>query len=290
MKNSEINIRDPYVMLYEGKYYLYGTRGPTCWGPADGFDCYVGDDLENWEGPIEIFHNDGTFWSDRNYWAPEIHVYKGMFYMFATFTAEGVCRGTQILKSDSPTGPFKVYSDGPLTPRDWECLDGTLYVDKEGNPYMVFCHEWQQVGVGDGTICYIPLTDDLREAKGEPVQMFSASQAPGVINIRGGENYVTDGPFFYRMSDGTLSLLWSSMGEGGYIEVVSYSDSGDITGNWSHEPELLFEKDGGHGMIFKDKEGNLRFTLHSPNATLKERPHFLYIEEKEGKLKVVDKN
>ena len=32
MKLADINIRDPFVLLHEGKYYLYGTRGATCWG------------------------------------------------------------------------------------------------------------------------------------------------------------------------------------------------------------------------------------------------------------------
>ena len=30
MKTNEINIRDPFVLVHEGKYYLYGTRGETC--------------------------------------------------------------------------------------------------------------------------------------------------------------------------------------------------------------------------------------------------------------------
>ena len=38
MKLSDIHIRDPFVLLHEDKYYLYGTRGATCWGEADGFD------------------------------------------------------------------------------------------------------------------------------------------------------------------------------------------------------------------------------------------------------------
>ena len=52
--------------------------------------------------------------------------------MFASFKAAGVCRGTQILVADHPKGPFVPHSDGPVTPRDWECLDGTLYVDPGG--------------------------------------------------------------------------------------------------------------------------------------------------------------
>lgn len=44
MKTTDINIRDPYVLLHDGHYYLYGTRSATCWGPAEGFDCYTSDD------------------------------------------------------------------------------------------------------------------------------------------------------------------------------------------------------------------------------------------------------
>ncbi|MGL6202167.1 MAG: glycoside hydrolase family 43 protein [Lachnospiraceae bacterium] len=282
LTNNDINIRDPFVLLYKGKYYLYGTRGPTCWGKADGFDCYVGYDLEHWEDPIEVFHNDGTFWADRNYWAPEIHEYQGQFYLFATFSKEGKCKGTQILKSPSPKGPFVVHSNGPITPKDWECLDGTLYINKEGRPYMVFCHEWQQIG--DGTICYVSLSKDLKMAIGVPSVMFSASQAQGVVRIRNGDNYVTDGPFLHRLSDGTLCLLWSSFGEGGYIQLVSYSDNGDVTGNWRHDPKLLNEKDGGHGMVFADSSGDMRYTLHKPNTTLKERPVFYHVKEENRRL------
>ena len=58
MRTDEINIRDPFVLVHEGKYYLYGTRGATCWGPATGFDVYFGDDLENWSAPVPCFEND----------------------------------------------------------------------------------------------------------------------------------------------------------------------------------------------------------------------------------------
>ena len=134
MKRTEINIRDPFVLVHEGVYYLYGTRGATCWGPADGFDVYISRDLENWEGPHVCFHNDGTFWADRNYWAPEVYCYGGAFYMFASFKHPDVKRGTAVLKADSPMGPFRPHSDGCVTPRNWECLDGTLYVSKAGDP------------------------------------------------------------------------------------------------------------------------------------------------------------
>lgn len=284
LTNSDINIRDPFVLKHEGKYYMYGTRGATTWGLADGFDVYVGTDLEHWDGPFEIFHRPDDFWSDRNFWAPEVHFYEGAFYLFATFKAEGVCRGTQILKADSPLGPFQIHSDGPVTPRDWECLDGTLYVSDDGTPYMIFCHEWQQVQ--DGEMCVIELSEDLKQAVSEPRLLFKASEAKNVIGIRGGHNYVTDGPFMYRAQDGALLMIWSSFGEGGYIVVVAKSDNGDMTGNWTNEDELLFEKDGGHGMIFTTFDGKLLLTLHSPNETLKERPKFYEIIDKNNTLRL----
>ena len=39
MKKEEINIRDPFILLADGVYYMYGTRGARCWGEDDGFDC-----------------------------------------------------------------------------------------------------------------------------------------------------------------------------------------------------------------------------------------------------------
>ena len=286
MKLTDINIRDPYVLVHGGKYYLYGTRGPSCWGEGTGFDVYVSDDLETWSDPIEIFRNDGRFWATHNYWAPEVHVWKGAFYMFASFKAEGVCRCTCILKADSPLGPFVPHSDGPITPADWECLDGTFHVDGEGCPWMVFCHEWKQVF--DGEICAIRMKDDLTGPTGEPQLLFRASAADWVVPCRyidGKPGYVTDGPFMWRCEDGTLLMLWASFsGEGDYTEGLARSTNGEITGEFE-QVEPLFMKDGGHGMVFRALDGRLMMTLHSPNRTLEERPFFFEVEEKDGLLR-----
>ena len=284
MKRTDINIRDPFVLVYEGAYYLYGTRGETCWGPADGFDVYVSRDLENWDGPFVCFHNDGSFWADRNYWAPEVYFYQGAFYMFASFNHPDVHRGTAILRAESPMGPFVPHSDGCVTPKDWECLDGTLYISKAGKTYMVFCHEWVQAG--DGEVNAIPLTDDLRAAAGEPRLLFHASDAQWCQvkhHSSGVSGCVTDGPFLWRTADGTLLCLWASFSEGGYTEAVAVSDNGEIDGHFT-QVEPLFMDDGGHGMVFRGLDGQLYLTLHSPNAHLEERPFFHPIIERDGRL------
>ena len=278
MRTDEINVRDPFVLLHDGSYYLYGTRGETCWGKASGFDVYWSDDLKDWQGPLPCVENDGSFWADRNYWAPEVHCWQGAFYMFASFKSEIRHRGTAILKAAHPQGPFIPWSDGPVTPSDWECLDGTFFVDEQKTPFMVFCHEWVQAG--DGEIWAMPLTKDLRAPAGEMRLLFRASEAEWAKSVRhssGREGYVTDGPFMWRADDGRLLCLWSSLSEKGYTQGLAISDSGRIDSHFSQLPPL-FDRDGGHGMLFRTKENQLLLTLHSPNEHLKERPRFIPID------------
>ena len=278
IKLNEINIRDPFVLPIssEGKYYLYGTMGAYTWGEtAIGFDCYTSTDLENWDGPFPVFRPSVDFWADRNFWAPEVHVYQGKYYMFASFKAPGVCRGTQILMADSPLGPFLPLGDKPVTPSDWECLDGTLFVTPEGEPWIVFCHEWVQVG--DGEICATLLSKDLSSAIGEPLVLFHASEAPWAqqIDSKGRKGYVTDGPWMHRLPNNELLMLWSSFSEGGYTIGIARSISGELLGTWTQDSKPLYSGDGGHCMTFRDFEGKVWVSLHRPNSTPDERPTFL---------------
>ncbi|MBQ4050585.1 MAG: family 43 glycosylhydrolase [Oscillospiraceae bacterium] len=268
MKTNEINIRDPFVLPFEGKYYMYGTRGWNC----TGFDAYVSEDLENWEKIPSVFEKPEDFWATENYWAPEVHYYNGKFYMFASFKDPAYTRATQILVADRPEGPFTVHSKR-ITPDDWECLDGTLYVE-DGVPYMVFCHEWVQVR--NGEVRAVELEKDLSRAKGEPFLLWTGKDAPWVTCYDGKEgDYVTDGPFFFRGRDGRLCFLWSSFGEEGYATGIAYSDDNTIRGKWLQKEETVFKKDGGHAMIFETFDGKRMISLHSPNSALDERPVFL---------------
>lgn len=134
------------------------------------------------------------------------------------------------------------------------------------------------------------LTPDLKEAAGRPLFLFNASEARWVKESGWPEKeakyrfptYVTDGPFLHRVKDGTLIMLWSSLGAKGYAMGVSWSESGQISGPWHHDPEPIWAEDGGHGMIFKTLKGQLMLTFHSPNQSPNERAVFVEIEEKDG--------
>jgi arabinan endo-1,5-alpha-L-arabinosidase len=290
LKNSAIHIRDPFVLpiVSEKQYYLYATTGPEAWtNHASGIDYYTSADLQNWEGPFPAFRPPSDFWADRNFWAPEVHFYQGRYYMFASFKAEGICRGTQILSADRPQGPFLPLSDGPVTPRDWECLDGTFYVDAENQPWMVFCHEWVQVG--DGEICAVRLSHDLVSAVETPHLLFQASEAPWAreLNSKGRKGFVTDGPWLHRLASGELIMLWSSFGIGGYTVGIAGSESGEILGPWQQQADPLYAGDGGHCMVFRDFDGQLHLAYHRPNPSPDERPYFVPLRENQSSLEII---
>ncbi|MFC0215621.1 glycoside hydrolase family 43 protein [Paenibacillus chartarius] len=295
LKNDEVQIRDPFIVPVEseGRYYMFGSTDKNIWGKGSGFDYYVSSDLQLWDGPFPAFRPDESFFADNNFWAPEVYAYGGRWYMFATFRRrDNHLLGTAVLAADALTGPFCLVSEGPVTPRDWSSLDGTLFIDDENRPWMVFCHEWQQIG--DGEVCAMRLSDDLKEPAGEPVTLFSASQAPWTTPIQSPkfprpDNYVTDGPFLHRMPNGELIMLWASFIDGAYAQGVARSATGLVTGPWVQEPEALFRSDGGHGMIFRTFEGKLMLTIHTPNKTPLERPIFLELRADEGKLSVAGK-
>lgn len=284
MKLQDIHIRDPFIMPLNGTYYLYGSRCQAQAGPngfafaSTGLDVYTSTDLETWSEAHECFTRPQDFWSDRDFWAPEVHAYQGAYYMFVSFKSETHCRGTQILRSESPMGPFLPISDGPVTPENWECLDGTLFVDDAGTPWIVFCHEWVQIH--NGTICALQLTADLTAAVGEPKVLFCANAPAWVRSITEKEDYVTDGPYLWRAVNGQLLMLWSSFSENyQYGQAVAVSESGTLAGPWKHSEQPLFEKDGGHGMLFHSFDGTLYLVLHRPNESPDERPCLLPVQE-----------
>ena len=279
MKRQEIRIRDPFILAYKGKYYMYGTGIPGAEDIDEGrqFWCYESRDLEEWSEPILCFDAPEDFWGEKNFWAPEVHEYNGKFYLLASFIAEGHNRATQALVAEKPQGPYRVVGN-PLTPSEWMCLDGTLYIE-DGIPYLVFCHEWLQVK--DGEIAVVPLKEDLSGAAGEATVLFSASESGWAHSFEVDDYYgiVTDGPWLVKEND-ELIMFWSSYHNETYAVGMSVSESGRIAGPWRHLNELLFDKNGGHGMMFHAFDGKAYFALHGPNDHPDERVQFFEIEKK----------
>ena len=260
-KTAEIRIRDPYVLLHDGLYYMYGTGAAS----GRGYGCYVSPDLENWAGPYNVFTAPDDFDGVKDFWAPECHAYGDSFYLFATYYAQSTGhRGVSVFRADSPMGPFAEISSGHITPHDADSIDGTLYVEN-GVPYMVYVQEWTSNEDEIGRMAVAQMSEDLSRFVSQPKTIFRADDPRWADG-----NKVTDGPFVYRTKTGRLVMLWSNLSKQSYC--VGMATANSITGKWHHQLSRLFrrgggfEENGGHGMLFTDKNGQLTLCLHSPNG------------------------
>jgi len=304
---SQIRIRDPFVLPDPAAkvYYIYGStnRGLSPSDARKEVVVYKTTDLEDWGEPITAWAVPPTHWGHETVWAPEVHRYKGRYYLFVTLTSTdplptppgrppNVRRGTEILVADRPEGPFTPFGHGAQTPADWMALDGTLAVE-DGVPYMVFCREWIQIE--DGSMELMPLTADLTASAGAPATLFHATDAPwtrcrgDIGELYQGKRYhasITDGPWLHRTKTGTLIMLWSSYGPSRYAVGQATSTSGKLAGPWVQAPEPLFADDGGHPMLFRTFDGRLVMAIHQPNRRV-ERARFFEMDDSGDRLTIV---
>ncbi len=273
-------LRDPFVLVEGDTCYMYGT----------GWRAYknvTGDLAGHWEPLGRVVEDPDDFKADR--WAPEVYRVGDGYVMFTTYTSkETGLRGVAVFGASSPEGPFRIVSDGAITPKDWSSIDGTLYVDPDGQPWMVFVHEHVSLDDHIGRMAAAKLSDDLSSFISEPVELFRADD-PSWSHAN-----ITDGPFMYECGNGDLLMIWSNDDEYGYCVGVARSENGRVDGKWEQLDARLYSLDlsgfnpGGHGMIFRAPDGDLYLSFHAPNVKVmageKEKPYFLKIREENGEL------
>lgn len=275
---TSIRCSDPFIYAdnSDSTYYMYSTGG------GGRVMARASKDLVNWTEPFTVMSFSNRHWagSKAASWASEVHFYKGKYYLFTTSHSSEIIetiparcdiphRATQIYVADSPRGPFRDFTGNKAhTPENWAALDGTLWVE-DGIPYMIFCHEWLQTI--DGTMELVRLPDDLGIPVEQPVTLFKASDAEWsgeMLELGEKTNgldlggYVTDGPWVFRTKTGELGMLWSTWGKKRYSIGVAYSESGSIKGPWVQEEEPLYSDNGGHGMLFRTFDGQLKLCMH----------------------------
>lgn len=140
----------------------------------------------------------------------------------------------------------------------------------------------------------VALKEDLSGPAGEPIKLFTPEEAPwpGPFPYAkeefglDGVYYLTDGPCVAKLENGKLYMTWSSFTDKGYAVGVAVSDSGRMAGPWRQLPDPLYPENGGHGMMFRTLEGDLKFTLHYPNDKYLERPQIVGLALENGILKL----
>lgn len=94
---GQYGIGDPFVMRYNGKYYLYPS---SC---EDKVRVYESTDLVHWDYKGYATQNADVYFA----YAPEVVYYDGRFFMVTSPNGTG----HRILESDNPLGPFVLRTD-----------------------------------------------------------------------------------------------------------------------------------------------------------------------------------
>lgn len=308
-------VRDPFILKKGDVYYIYKNFNNRYWVS------YQSRDLIHWSDFKVVMDPEDQppeFDAESDLWAPEVHEYHGKYYMFATYRKKGAVkheesghyyRGCCILRSDTPDGKFKLITNGLIVPQNhmfvdgkwvedgaesWSCIDATLYVDENDDPWIAFSHEWVSTMPHGGYFCAARLNHDLTDIEGEVHTLFNTYDGYQ------SNEAVTDAVYFYRTQSGQLLLLWSNFdferGKG-YRVYIARSRSGNILGPWTHDKVYLYEKDmdciytlydGGHPCITYDLNGKMLLCIHSP-STHHESDHLIPIKEENDTL-VIDRD
>lgn len=300
---NDLSMSDPFIIPdpETQTYYLTSTGGRL----------YKSKDLVWWEGPYNVIDIEGTWLkTGGGPAASEIHKIGDYYYYAGTWNdhndlIQQVPRRynvphnqTILLRSKNIEGPYEIFTEDrnyDYQPREWDCIDGTLY-EEDGKIYMIFVHEWTQII--DGTMDYIELSADLSKTISDwPVTMFRATENPSVKEMNGlGEatfgrkmpGWVTDGPQMFRTQTGKLGMLWSGWGDERYLQLVCYSESGTIAGPWVQEPEPFLGNNSGHGMLFRTFEGKLMYVVHHVEGNGPRKPQYWNVDDSGDKLVLLD--
>jgi len=158
---------DPFVMRFNGKYYLYTTG-------AEEIRVYESTDLVHWTFMGHCTRNG----EGRIAFAPEVFYWRGAFYMVTSLSGNG----HYIMKSESPLGPFD-----RITGNFGFSIDGSLFAGDDGTLYMLNL-------AGNNSIAITEIDENTMKPKGvnKPtgVTLYRWTEGPGVFR-RGEWSYLT---------------------------------------------------------------------------------------------------
>ncbi|RZK79249.1 MAG: beta-xylosidase [Pedobacter sp.] len=255
---------DPAIMLDKGTYYLYGTSSD------EGFEVFQSADLKNWVGPAGkntgFALSKGEAFGTKWFWAPQIFSHKGLYYMAYTANEQ-----IAIATSNTPLGPFKQNTLKALSGTGNQ-IDPFIYFDDNGKVYLY--HVKLQKG---NRIFVVEMKADLSD-------IIAGTEKECISGTEHWENTektdwpVTEGPTVLKRN-GLYYLIYSANDFRSKDYSVGYATSSTPVGPWkkySGNPIIsrsqLNLNGTGHGDIFFDKDGKMKYVMHIHNSNSKVSP------------------
>ncbi len=262
--SSTLPLADPYILVYDSLYYIYGTNVGT------GFDVYFSKDLEHWQRASSLALDHTDSYGESMFWAPEVYYVESeqKFYMYYS-TEEHICVAT----SDSPLGPFKQEVKQPI--REEKGIDTSVFFDDDGKAYLYF------VRFTDGNVIWCAeLEDNLTKIKEETLtQCLVAEEDWELVWPK-----VVEGPSVFKEGD-TYYLIYSANGYMSQDYAVGFATSNSPFGPWKkyEANPILYRYENllgvGHGAPFFDMDGKMRYVFHAHRSSTEVHPRDSYITD-----------
>ena len=176
MLGSDISVHDPVMIRQDNVYYIFCT--------GNGISMFSSTDMKNWKMEKQVFDT-APAWVIKelprfrnSMWAPDIHLYKGYYYLFYSVSAFGKntsCIGVtrnKTLHTDSPD--YKWEDLGcviqSIPGRDhWNAIDPNLIIDEAGVPWLDFGSFWDGMKL-------VRLKDDLTGIYSDPQEWYTIAR------------------------------------------------------------------------------------------------------------------
>lgn len=262
-----VNIGDPYVLYYEGKYYLYATSH------FNGYYCWYSDNLSDWQGPEVCYEPADKSFGNACFWAPEVYEFNGKFYMYYTaqwksFKEEALRIGVAV--ASHPRGPFtEAIEERPLFDFGYGALDASILKDGEHN-YLYYSRAGSDHyvnGSKEAEIYVAELGDDFISVKGEGKLILKPEQEWERAEKERNQ-YWNEGPFVIKY-EGKYHIMYSAnffasryYGIGG---AVSDSPMGPFK-KYENNPILCTNEHisgPGHNSIVRSPDGDYYCIYHA---------------------------
>ena len=258
--DGKVLLADPFIMVYNGVYYAYGTTG------SRDFYAYVSSDLEYWERYETPVLKGEDSYGEKWFWAPEVYYNNqdNKFYMY--YSAEmWLC----VAVSDSPLGPFIQKEKNPL----WYGIDPTILMEDEMK-YICF------VELAERSIISVELMNSL--------ERFSENRPKAVLvpNQEWEGSQTIEGPCIVKVGDKYM-MTYSGNDYQSPDYGIGVAVADDPMGPWTkYEGNPVFRYPAykgvhlegvGHNSLFKDLDGNWRMVFHAHSVKGIDGGRFMHI-------------
>lgn len=292
---TPLQMGDPFVLQHGDRYFLFGTNASN-----EGFKCWESPDLVQWTPKGWAYQETDDSWAKSHYWAPEVKEYRGKFYM--TYSAMPKSADTPRLLialavSDDPAGPYKdLYA--PWFDFGYSAIDGHIFVDDDGKPYLYFSRNGAQDGYSFGIIYGVALTEDLSKPIGEVVKLMEADQL--WEKVRYAENRCNEGAFVLK-HNGRYYMTYSANHTGFPHYGIGYATADHPLGPWVKAEENPIAATNldvgvsgpGHSCITRSPDGEELFIIYHTHADPKNPSGERVVNidrlqfDEDGKLKII---